>query len=168
MKNVSIKRISYEDMASVSNIHVNYNQSRFVSPPSQVMAIIKEVGNEKINIPFSVNFSDKVIGFFTLNFYCPLCVQADPVFFGGKNDCRLESFMIDEKYQGQGFGKRAIKEIIHLLSKKYPHIKGLKLSVNFLNDGAKLFYLNCGFKDSGDLFNGGPSGPQHIYKLDLC
>ncbi|MDH3976341.1 MAG: GNAT family N-acetyltransferase [Deltaproteobacteria bacterium] len=167
MINVSIERLYLNDRVSISDIHISCRQAMFVSSPIQVMAIIKETGHKNINLPFSIKSSDKTIGFFTLNFYSPLTAQADPLYFGGENDCRLESFMIDERYQGKGFGNAAISEITQLLSKDYPHIKGLKLSVNFLNEMAKLFYLKCGFKDTGKVYEGGPAGPQHIYRLDL-
>ena len=167
MKKVHIQRLSYDDTASIDDIHVSSEQSAFISPPQKVMSIFKELGNEETNLPFTINIPNISIGFFTLNFYCPIAVQADPVFFGGENDCRLETFMIDETYQGQGFGKAAINEILCLLKNDYPHIEHLKLSVNFLNERAKLFYLKYGFTDTELVYNGGPSGPQHIFTLEL-
>jgi len=154
-------------MNLIKEIHVSSSQSSFISPPTKVLTLIREVGDTKINIPFKIESSDQIIGFFTLNFFCPIAVQADPLYFGGKKDCRLETFMIDERWQKQGFGKAAIREIREFLAKNHPQIKGLKLSVNFLNEGAKLFYKKCGFKDTGKVYEGGPAGPQHIYRLDL-
>lgn len=167
MKKVSIKRLSYSDTALVDDIHVDCSQSMFVSSPVQVMKTLSEVGSKNINIPYSIKLANETIGFFTLNYFCNIAVQADPVYFGGEQDCRVESFMIDKRYQGKGYGKAAINEIIKLLHKEQLHIKGIKLSVNFLNKGAKLFYAKCGFKDTGSVYDGGLAGPQHIYRLDL-
>lgn len=167
MNKVSIKRLLPEDKDLVSHIEIKENQSSFVSSPVQVLTFIQEVGDPKINCPYQIEASGKTIGFFTLNFYCPLVAGADPFFFGGENDCRLESFMIDRKFQGKGFGKAALTEIVAFLSKNHPEIRSLKLSVNFLNDKAKSLYLKFGFHDTGEIFKGGTAGPQHIYRLDL-
>lgn len=162
-----IEKTGLSDLRKVEAIAVTMDQSGFVSPPAQTLTLISELGYEDRALPFRIVLNGETIGFFTLNFFCPIQSQADEEYYGGERDCRVESFMIDQNYQRQGFGLKAFMEIVALLKRGFPHINALKLSVNFQNEAAKSFYLKCGLSDTGKVYHGGSAGPQHIYRMEL-
>lgn len=167
MDEIYIEKIGLSDLKKVEAIAVTMDQSSFVSPPAQTLALISELGYEEKSLPFRIAVNSVTIGFFTLNFFCPIQSQADEEYYGGERTCRIESFMIDKKYQRHRFGLRAFREIVALLKNDFPHINELKLSVNFRNEAAKSFYRKCGLSNMGKVYHGGSSGPQHIYLMEL-
>lgn len=162
-----IEKVGLSDLNKLASIAVTMDHSGFVSPPSEVLTLISELGYEDRSLPFRIVLNGETIGFFTLNFFCPIQSQADEEYYGGERYCRIESFMIDQNYQRQGFGFNAFRAIITLLKSDFPQINALKLSVNFRNEAAKSFYRKCGFFDMGKVYHGGSAGPQHIYRMEL-
>lgn len=167
MNEVSIEQIGLSDLEKVETIAVTMEQASFVSPPSEALTLISELGYEDKSLPFRIVLNGETIGFFTLNFFCPIQSQADEEYYGGERDCRIESFMIDQNYQRQGFGFNAFRAITTLLKSDFPQINALKLSVNFRNEVAKSFYLKCGLSDMGKVYHGGSADPQYIYRMEL-
>ncbi|MDC0710365.1 GNAT family protein [Stigmatella sp. ncwal1] len=74
----------------------------------------------------------------------------------------LRSFLIDASRQGQGLGTRALHAIQRYVAARHPGRHRILLSVNVRNAGAVRAYLRAGYVDSGDLYQGGPAGPQHV------
>ena len=57
----------------------------------------------------------------------------------------LDCFMIDEKYQGRGYGKIALKKILPILFEQY-QCQTIYLSVHVENKNAIKLYETLGFK----------------------
>jgi diamine N-acetyltransferase len=73
----------------------------------------------------------------------------------------LWRFMIDAKYQGRGYGRRALELVIRHV-KKDPKAKALYLSVSRARGSAAGLYRSFGFE-----FTGRVDGREHVMKLDL-
>jgi diamine N-acetyltransferase len=73
----------------------------------------------------------------------------------------LWRFMIDAKYQGKGYGGRALDLVIRHV-KKNPKAKALTLSVVRAKGSAEDLYRSFGFE-----FTGKMDGIEHVMKLDL-
>ena len=73
----------------------------------------------------------------------------------------LWRFMIDAKYQGRGYGRRALELVIRHV-KKDPKAKALYLSVSRARGSAAGLYRSFGFE-----FTGKVKGREHVMKLDL-
>lgn len=69
--------------------------------------------------------------------------------------------MIDAKYQGKGYGRKAL-ELIIKRAKRNQKAKALYLSVVRAKDSAEEFYRSFGFE-----FTGKMDGIEHVMKLDL-
>ena len=69
---------------------------------------------------------------------------------------------LSENYQGQGFGKLAMKELIKIVTEKYK-ISTVYLSFVEDNKVARKLYENIGFKFTGEC---DPEG-ELIYRYDL-
>jgi diamine N-acetyltransferase len=73
----------------------------------------------------------------------------------------LWRFMIDIKYQGKGYGTKALEKVITKI-KKNPKAKAVKLSLVKMDGGAEPFYRKFGFEFTGEIRH-----EQHIMKLSL-
>lgn len=69
--------------------------------------------------------------------------------------------MIDAKYQGKGYGRKALDSVIRRV-KKDPKSKTLYLDVVRAKGGAEDLYKSFGFE-----FTGKMHGIEHEMKLDL-
>jgi GNAT superfamily N-acetyltransferase len=74
----------------------------------------------------------------------------------------LRAFFIDVHWQGRGVGTQALAALIVDLAERHPQARLLVLTVNCNNHAALQLYLRAGFTDSGELYHGGRSGPQHL------
>jgi GNAT superfamily N-acetyltransferase len=89
---------------------------------------------------------------------------------GGSQVCAMPGYpelrhvVIDTAHQGKGYGKALADGLEDLIRKHYPSALGLCLTVNCRNDVAHAVYKKLGFTDTGDLYHGGRSGPQHIMR----
>ena len=66
------------------------------------------------------------------------------------NEYWIDRLMIDEKYQKNGFGKKAMEIIIDKIKQDKTHNK-IKLSTNPENIIGRRFYSKLGFKETGKM-----------------
>jgi diamine N-acetyltransferase len=66
------------------------------------------------------------------------------------NEYWIDRFMIDAKYQKNGFGKRALKLVIETMKQDETHNK-IKISTNPENVVARKLYAELGFYETGKL-----------------
>lgn len=57
--------------------------------------------------------------------------------------------MVDERYQGRGYGKAAIQRVIDLVDREHPG-KELGLAYVPANESARALYLSMGFVETGE------------------
>ncbi|HTV85076.1 MAG TPA: GNAT family N-acetyltransferase [Dyella sp.] len=74
----------------------------------------------------------------------------------------LRSFFIDYRWQGQGLATQALQALIGDLAGRHPEAQLLVLLTHGRNLPALRLYLRAGFVDTGQLYHGGRSGPQHL------
>lgn len=74
----------------------------------------------------------------------------------------LRAFFIDTDWQRRGFGTLAVAALITDLAERHPQARLLVLTVNRNNHAALRLYQRAAFHDSGELYHGGRSGPQHL------
>ena len=101
-----------------------------------------------------------VVGFLVIDRGYP---AAHP--FARAGECGLRSVLIDAARQGEGLGTAAMAGLQGLMAQHYPAAPGLVLTVNTANTAARAVYLKAGFVDTGELWLGGRSGPQHVLRL---
>jgi len=73
----------------------------------------------------------------------------------------LWRFMIDERYQGRGYGSKALELVIQHVNGR-PNAKELHASYREGKGSPKGFYKRMGFRDTGEIHNG-----EHMMKLKL-
>ncbi len=79
----------------------------------------------------------------------------------------LRGMLIGAQYQGKGYGRAVMAALPAYLAGVFPGKSAILLTVNCTNPLARHVYLAGGWRDTGALYQGGRTGPQHILQLDL-
>jgi diamine N-acetyltransferase len=130
---ILLKEITRDNFSECINLKTAEGQERFVAPNVRSIAESKV---EPYLVPLAVYQNDKMVGF-TL-------YGRDPE-DGSYHIVRL---MIDAKYQGKGFAKEAMRELIKQL-KEMPDCREVFLSYVPGNLAAERLYLGLGFQKTG-------------------
>lgn len=85
--------------------------------------------------------------------------------FADRGSVGLRSFFIAGPFQGRGLAKQAIRQLGSYLKSQRIEAKTVFLTVNCRNTVAASLYAKWGFRDDGNLYLGGPWGPQHIMQM---
>ena len=70
---------------------------------------------------------------------------------GGMDYVYFKRIMIDEKWQGEGLGKAAMKKALHFFKEEYSSIGFIELMHYFDNDTGASFYEALGFTSTGEI-----------------
>ena len=149
MKKVRLEEITPQNFKECVNLKVADGQEKFVA--SNVMSIAQS----KIyltHLPFAVYADDEMVGFVLYGFD----VEEERFYLG-----RL---MIDEKFQGKGYGRAATLAVIERL-KQNEDCKEIYLSFIPENTGAEKLYKSIGFEPTGEL-NGGELMMRYQMRVD--
>jgi diamine N-acetyltransferase len=136
--NVSLREITPANFKECVNLKVADTQKSFVA--SNVMSIAQSKIYPTVS-PMAVYADEEMVGF---------------VLFGLDTDDNrfyLVRLMIDEKFQGKGYGRKAVHAVIENLSKN-PDCRELYLSFVPENTGAATLYENIGFERTGEISEG--------------
>lgn len=135
--NPNIKPVTKENRKDVLALTLAPGQERFLEPIQQCLS---EADRRKNWRPVGIYDGDTLIGFAMYGYfrleYFPL----------GK--LWLDRFMIDQNYQGRGYGKTALKALIARLKSEYRCTK-IYLSIIPGNHTAAKLYTQFGFQFNG-------------------
>ena len=135
-------RVAAEQYCYVGDVEANLIEAE-ADPNSDAMAIVLD---------------GRVVGFYRIDLApCTLGRQQ----FGG-TCAALRGMLVDRSLQGGGIGTRALIACCEDLQRRHPQLQLLALTVNCGNGCAIKAYRKAGFVDSGELYFGGRSGPQHL------
>ena len=128
---INLRDITKKNLISIIDLDVSKHQKDQVA--SNAVSIAQ--GNYSKSAWFKGIFNDDIaVGFVMLD----LIIE--------ENECFLWRFMIDKKYQGKGFGKIALTQIIDYV-KSLKVFDYIKTSYVPKEKGAEGFYRNFGFID---------------------
>lgn len=150
-KKIHLEKILWDDCEKFIKLKVNKNQKSFVAPnrESLIDAYFATTEDGLKVFTFGIYYGKKPVGFIMITYNCPWATQYYNL---PENYYYIWRFMIDKKYQGQGFGKEALKQAIDFI-KTFPAGKseGCWLSYEPENEGARALYLKSGFVERLDL-----------------
>lgn len=135
---ISLREITKENFNECVKLKVAEGQEKFVAPNVYSIAQLKVYPTY---LPFAIYDEDKMVGFVMFGWD-----EEDKRFYL----CRL---MIDEKYQGKGYGKAATLEVIEKM-RQTEDCKEFYLSYVPGNKGAEKLYLDVGFEKTGEIVDG--------------
>ena len=137
---ISLREITADTVREICRLKVNESQNQFVATNAESLA--------------EANFYDKA-------WFRAIYADETPVGFVMTEENRKEGkfyiwrFMIDERYQRLGFGKKALAQVVDRIQ-NYPNAKEIFVGVILEEGGAKKFYQRCGFELTGEYEYGDP------------
>lgn len=156
---VTLHPVELSNWAAVVALNLSDAQLAYVSPVATMLALTR---HHSAFYPYAIYADGRAVGFFLLNF--------DPrttAHYRAPQGVGLEGFVIDLAEQGKGYGPAALGALGAFLREAHPEVLEVNLTVNCANTAAIRAYLKAGFEDTGRLYEGGRSGPQHIFRLPL-
>ena len=162
MDKVHLEKVTWDTVDDILKLHVNKEQNDFVAKNSDsIMDAYFATVEENCKVyPFGIYLGKKPVGFIMIAPNVPWAEK----YYKLKNEYYyIWRFMIDKKYQGNGYGKEAMKLAIDFI-KTYPSGKTdyCWLSYEPENEVARKLYLSLGFEERLDLYEEGMEIPAML------
>jgi diamine N-acetyltransferase len=142
MEPVSLREVTQENWLATLALGVHPDQQRFVAGYAPIAAIALAKAYIRpggvVWQPYAIYAGSTLIGLVELAF--------TP---GSRDDYWVFHFFIDERFQGQGYGKAALAQLIKLVEERHPSCQTLQLVVHPENRRARQLYLRAGFRATG-------------------
>ncbi|WP_088040743.1 GNAT family N-acetyltransferase [Bacillus sp. EAC] len=146
---IILKPVTRENWEEAMDLQVNESQKNFVPSVSVSLAkvYIKPDGENVEYLPFAIYDDQKMVGFM-MHAY-----EENTTY-----SYWINGFIIDQKYQGNGYGKSALKEMINWITSQFSQCEEIRLTVNKENKYASNIYQKLGFQPTGDVY-----GDEEVY-----
>ena len=155
---ITLHRLDRAQLHRLEHLRLRPGQQRFVGSGAQM---IRDTGVgvtfHEVRAP-----AGNAVGMFKLD---PLYFERHE--FATPQDVGLRGLLIDAAAQGQGYGSAALDALADHVRAVNADRSSLVLTVNTTNPVARYIYLRAGFRDRGEKYFGGSSGPQHVLWLTL-
>lgn len=135
---IELRPLDDSNKSDCINLKVSEAQSEYIAANESSLEAAKE--HADVARPFIIYADDVAVGFAMFAF--------EPDYEDPDDRYWLWRFMIDEKYQGQGCGKEALKQIIAYF--KENGATNIRLSTKESNVNAIHLYRSFGFEPNGD------------------
>lgn len=154
---IKIEQMTPSHYEEVCDLSVSQEQMQYVGDINEILCLISTAVHPNVILA-----DGAVVGFFL----------TDMTYQHAYDFCEAETlgfraFFIDQRFQGQGLGTRAMSVIKSFIQSTYPAFNWLYLTVNCKNPVARHCYEKVGFEDTQTFYYGGNAGPQHIMRLGL-
>ncbi len=134
---LTLKKVDESNFIECFNLKLGYGQDKFVSHPIRSLAQAYVYYNQCT--PFVIYKYELIVG------YVMVIYDYDDETYN------IWHMMIDEKYQGNGYGTKSLKLCIdYIKSKPFGNSNDVILTCNIDNFYALHVYEKLGFKDTGD------------------
>ncbi len=140
--NIELIPVDQSNRTDCIRLRVTEAQSEFIA--ANELSLKAAAEHAEVARPFVI-YSDGIAVGFTMFAFEPNYEDPD-------NRYWLWRFMIDEKYQGQGYGKEALKHIISYF--KENGASNIRLSTKESNINAVHLYQSLGFAPNGEMNDG--------------
>jgi diamine N-acetyltransferase len=135
---ITLRPITRENVRESVGLRISDEQKSFVAENGLSLA---QAYTEPDLVPRAIYADDTMVGF---------------VMYGRDNETGADwiiRVMIDARYQGQGYGRAAMQELIALL-RQQPDCKEIRLSYVPGNAVAERLYVSLGFEPTGEVEHG--------------
>jgi len=147
---VRLEKVGYKNVWQILKLVVDKSQEDFVATNTESIVeayIALSVGG--IAYPFGIYDDNTLVGFLMIGYGVDEQWKNPPEI--AKNNYSIWRLMIDSKYQGKGYGKKAVELALGFI-KTWPNGKSeyCYLSYEPENIVAKKLYQSMGFEETGD------------------
>ena len=147
---LELKKINRKNVGEILKLEVFDNQKRFVAPNniSIIEAYLAITENNDV-FTFGIYNDDAPVGFLMIGFDVNSDYEGAPKI--AKGNYNIWRFMIDKKFQGKGFGKKAMNLALEFVN-TFPcgTAKYCWLSYESDNDIARQLYQSVGFVETDE------------------
>lgn len=158
MDQIHLEKLKWDTVDDVLKLRVSKEQKEFVARNSDsIIDAYFFLTEEKKNVfTFGIYNGKKPVGFLMIGYNC---VWRENLDFA-KNSYYIWRFMIDRRYQGNGYGREALKLAIDFV-RTAPCGKAeyCWLSYEPENEAARKLYLSMGFEEKPELCKEGEEIP---------
>ena len=140
MPEITFREVSLDNLRDVLNLKVAESQKGFVADNTQSLAWSRYLPNL---LPTALQAGDTPVGFALYGSWG----DEKPGLWG------IARFMIDEQHQGKGYGKAAMRTILHDIKERDPDVRGVVLYYVPDNDAARKLYASVGFRETGEMWD---------------
>ena len=147
---IRLEKVHSKNVWQIVSLRVSKVQEDFVATNAQsIIEAYTTITANGVALPFGIYDDDLLVGFVMIGYNTDdMWDNAPKIAKGNYNLWRL---MIDEKYQGKGYGKKAIEEALkYIRTFPFGKAKYCYLSYNPDNKVAEKLYLSCGFTKTGE------------------
>ena len=148
--NIRLADLTEDNIRQCFELKTASSQMQYIASNEDSWRAAKE--NEKIARPFAIYCNEKMVGFTMFAF--------DEEYEDLNDRYWLWRFMIDEKFQGNGYGTAALQAIIQYF--RDHGANNIRLSTKETNAAALSMYRKAGFRDTGEM-----NGEEIVLQLNL-
>lgn len=148
--NIRLADLTEDNIRQCFELKTASSQMQYIASNEDSWRAAKE--NEKIARPFAIYCNEKMVGFTMFAF--------DEEYEDLNDRYWLWRFMIDEKFQGNGYGTAALQAIIQYF--RDHGANNIRLSTKETNTAALSMYRKAGFRDTGEM-----NGEEIVLQLNL-
>ncbi len=143
MPQITIRPVDRSNWEAAIRLEIHLHQHEYT--PSVVVSLAKCYirPDEETVSPFALYTGEVIVGFFTFTYDS----ASQDIYW-------LNGFLIDKKYQGLGYGRAALFQILNLARSIFPKMCSLSLTVHPENIPARHLYDVVGFFNTGRLYHG--------------
>ncbi|OEH93866.1 GNAT family N-acetyltransferase [Bacillus solimangrovi] len=143
--NVQLEIITRENWEEALALKVKQEQQNFVPTVAVSLAkvYVKPDGDNVEYIPFAIICHEQMIGFI-------MCAYIEDT----TNMYWINGFIIDEQFQGRGYGNVALSEMANWIVNRFPKCEEIRLTVCPDNYMAKNLYKQFGFLATDQILGG--------------
>ena len=147
---IHLEKLTWDTVDAVLKLRVSKEQKGFVAPNSDsiIDAYFALTEEGKNVFPFGIYNGKKAVGFLMIGYHCAWRENFD----FAKNSYYIWRFMIDKRYQGNGYGREALRRAVDFV-RTAPCGKAeyCWLSYEPENTVARALYLSEGFEERPEL-----------------
>lgn len=145
---IELRKITFDNFPECLHLSVEEDQGRYVASTLYTLAELYVVITNKssfIPMPYAIYSNDTMVGFIAMSY---VISEHDE----SANYYDIYRFLIDKRYQRNGYGRRAIEKALELL-RTYPHGKASEVVIVYglENTAARNLYASLGFVETGEL-----------------
>jgi diamine N-acetyltransferase len=150
---IELKKVTRENWEEALQLQVREDQSKFVPTVAVSLAkvYIKPDGPTVEYLPFTIYDGEKLVGFIMHAYE----ENTSDMYW-------INGFIIDAKYQGEGYGRASMVEMIAWIRKTFKQCTEIRLTVFQDNNRAKKLYESLGFVKTSQMF-----GEEEVWRLPI-
>ena len=147
---IRLEEINGKNVWDILKLRVSDAQKSFVAPNDiSIIEAYIAITHHGQAFPFGIYDDETPVGFCMVGFGADDDWEDAPAI--AKDNYNLWRFMIDERYQGKGYGKAAMKQIMDFIANEpCGPAEYCWLSYEPENTAAKTLYASFGFRENGE------------------